>query len=254
MHNDHTPPDETTPKRAWHASPYWGIEHVGFKLDKIGTGTGLRSPAFGIYFTDNRDSGERYRKQIYDLAKIDRINKLLSELSREMDKYRAGECGKFKDPRGYELKAKYDRLINEKTTPGQLYSMEMPDDDELLDWDRSINGQSKKIIEKLQRYNLEFKTERGTPESKHPDLKTYGSSIYGYLTDLTGSEKAATLYLSSIGIPGLRYLNHFSNAYEYVIWDEKRLNKNIQAHYSPNNTMNTLSEEDMQPPIGSTSN
>ena len=55
-----------------------------------------------------------------------------------------------------------------------------------------------------------------------------GAGLYGAIERATGSPKAASEYLQSIGIPGLRYLDGNSRASgegsaNYVIWDEALL-------------------------------
>jgi len=48
-------------QRAWHGSPYRGIEKDGFKLNKIGSGAGERAYGYGIYFAGDKQVAEHYR-------------------------------------------------------------------------------------------------------------------------------------------------------------------------------------------------
>ena len=56
-----------------------------------------------------------------------------------------------------------------------------------------------------------------------------GKRVYRLLADKHGSDRAASEYLNSLGIPGLRYLDGGSRAsgegtHNYVIWDDKAVN------------------------------
>lgn len=47
--------------RAWHGSPYRGIEKTGFDLSKVGSGEGSQAYSHGIYFAEKRPVAEWYR-------------------------------------------------------------------------------------------------------------------------------------------------------------------------------------------------
>lgn len=101
-------------RRAWHGTPYGGIEKEGFKLHAIGSGEGQQIFGWGMYFAGNRVVAEgQYRDR----------------LSPRNPKAHKGKDGK----------------------PGQLYQVEVPEDDELLDWDKPLSEQPEKIREALSR-------------------------------------------------------------------------------------------------------
>jgi hypothetical protein len=53
--------DESFFSRVWHGSPY---NFEKFMLEHMGTGEGAQSFGWGLYFTDSRDLGESYRKNL----------------------------------------------------------------------------------------------------------------------------------------------------------------------------------------------
>ena len=157
---------------------------------------------------------------------------------------------------------------------GQLYSVEIPNDDALLDWDKPLSEQPQVVRDALKRrvtdvapfdgldmggnarlrdnregqidssrfdpWILESTTANGASmfglsqadvdrmlgDRDAKDLT--GQQIYTRLVAERGSQQAASEYLLSIGIPGLRYLDGGSRAdgdgtRNYVIWDEALL-------------------------------
>jgi hypothetical protein len=125
--------------------------------------------------------------------------------------------------RAKELKGKKVELKS-----GQLYEVDIPEDDEMLDWDKSLDEQPEKVKNALGNIVFLLNEERG-PGSKNPDLQFYGSSIYGYISEARGSDQAASQYLNSIGIKGIRYLDGDSRAagegtHNYVIFNDSDIN------------------------------
>ena len=116
---------------------------------------------------------------------------------------------------------------------GNVYEVELaPSQDEYLDWDRPLSEQSYTVKEKLGNIIDLLNERRGTPKSKHPDLTYNGSGIYGYISNVVDGDKAASDYLHSLGIRGIRYKAEGgkSEANNYVIFDENDIN--IEAKYS----------------------
>lgn len=142
------------------------------------------------------------------------------------------------------LKMIEDGNIEDKSTIGQLYSAEIPDDSELLDWDKRLDKQPKGVLDKLYReinsgdeYDDEAQPLDTLQNMLFGNSSRYtGEDLYVALTKDFGSKREAGEYLNYLGIPGLRYLDGTSRragegTHNYVIWDENRLGDDIRAYY-----------------------
>ena len=139
--------------------------------------------------------------------------------------------------------------IEADTRQGQLYSAEIPEDEELLDWDDAYSKQPPDVQEKIRR-TLEAAPQRALEDysvasgqelaDKILGDDPTGSNIYNSLDDIYGSDREASLALNDNGIPGLRYLDGNSRragegSHNYVIWDDALLTPEaaqIEAMYS----------------------
>ena len=139
--------------------------------------------------------------------------------------------------------------IEADTRQGQLYSAEIPEDEELLDWDDAYSKQPQDVQEKIRR-TLEAAPQRALEDysvasgqelaDKILGDDPTGSNIYNSLDDIYGSDREASLALNDNGIPGLRYLDGNSRragegSHNYVIWDDALLTPEaaqIEAMYS----------------------
>ena len=126
-----------------------------------------------------------------------------------------------------------------------LYKLEIPDDviPKLLDWDKPLSEQSEYIKILLGKnvnlvpgdvtHDIYTKTgkrlawARGEEEKAEWERQGYvlrpvkpldakGSRYYEHLTQKFGSQKAASKYLASIGIPGNKYLDQMSRNYNII--------------------------------------
>lgn len=146
---------------------------------------------------------------------------------------------------------------------GQTYKVEVPEDDELLDYDATLDKQPPGVIEKLEAAGVmpngkrithlisqflqakdrsgpafqavieEMKQHHATeknflPNGERFDGATRGRDIYRALSEARRSPQRASEALAAAGIPGLRYLDGGSRGdsagtHNYVIWDESRM-------------------------------
>lgn len=122
---------------------------------------------------------------------------------------------------------------------GQLYSANIPEDSDLLDWDKPLTEQPQKVREAVgSAYNAALNKPGGHKLRKDPS----GMQFYEWLSTTKGGPQQSSEYLQSLGIPGLRYLDGNSRAdgqgsHNYVIWDEALLTPEaaqIDIHYSKN--------------------
>jgi hypothetical protein len=116
---DSAPADERYP---YALNPVIGWEQRSYILKPDGTKTPtmlfpeeVRRKAAGLLAKAGFDASSSLPAPIPETnPRIVQINTRLSELSKEMDKYRTAEYGKFTDLRGDELKAEYDQLVTER--------------------------------------------------------------------------------------------------------------------------------------------
>lgn len=125
-----------------------------------------------------------------------------------------------------------------KKPKGRLYKVNLtPEKDEYLDWDKPLSEQSEKVRAVLE--SIRKNPPQGV--DKYEWLKAFfdaewisnvtenrqaGQFIYHAIADNLGSPQAASLYLKSIGIPGIKYLEGASRGkgeghHNFVIFDEE---------------------------------
>ena len=251
-----TPPGLITlfannPIRAFHGTPH---KVDKFSLDKVGTGEGAQVYGWGLYFAENKAVADGYRSQLQP-AEATRLESLKISIA-TMERSVISAQGDLKvrwQSKLDELRAKLPdaQSAAEKVTPGNTYTVSLDvEPDELLDWDKPLSEQSEKakgavlsdsafvayverIMEKpmtdltggeLQKMRLGFETDKG---SSNPSSEASG-------------------WFSSLGIPGIRYLDQGSRpvkkrtwqpdtqtwreelredaTYNYVIFDESKIN------------------------------
>ncbi|MDR1515659.1 MAG: hypothetical protein LBS45_08190 [Synergistaceae bacterium] len=241
---------ETSPielaQSAYHGTPHRGIEKMS--LNAIGTGEGAQVYGWGIYSAQNRQVGEEYRRNVSlnhdwnpDEQKIG--GKTLSEWIRYL--YDFADNRPSKDPQSREAYEKvnllerfvtagydadkvdrhdyspgvrkwFDDYVKKFKQPGQLYRLEVPESDVLLDWDKPLSEQPEKVRAALKKqFSL---------ESFNEDFATAGD-FYNARARKLGSQEAASKELLALGIPGLQYLDGMSRGsgegtHNFVVWDE----------------------------------
>ena len=226
---------------AYHGSPY---KFSKFSIESIGTGEGAQSYGHGLYFAENPKVAGRYAKSVKDKPAIEEINKELSKTAKEMEKYSTGRSsqsekyfGEYSDPRGYELKKKYNQLLTDRKkiveSEGNIYNVKLDvDKKELLDWDVELGKQSdifNKIPKKDRRVVEDFIEDEMSDLGWNPDLSAFTGGEFKQLLDrawdyqyfpddhflgaadefLTKGE-AISVYLKSKGIKGITYKDAFS--------------------------------------------
>lgn len=226
---------------AWHGSPH---DHDGFDSSKIGTGEGAQAYGWGHYFASAREVAEHYRRSIRNnhegLTEIGVKAGLSQPGARALaDAYQQNM--KFEDFERIantpspipaieafrqDLRDTMDAAYNaysEFKKPGKLYQVELaPTEDELLDWDKPLSEQSEKVKAALGKV---IERLRGMDEGSHQWKMSYrmvaspemieGRQAYKLLAALNddkdsidpNGDKAASEYLHSIGIRGIKYLD-----------------------------------------------
>lgn len=241
----------------YHGSPY---DFERFDMSKVGTGEGAQAYGHGLYFSSKEDVAKFYRKELG--TRIDAYDKNGKIISESKDPYRqrvlnslavsyqingsqadifdivkdgfkreltggmrqdiAKELGVKPTTKQIETVNRYLSELNKlkdegvkfkKHIQGRIYKVDIPEDSDMLDWDKIIADQLKPI-------------QTIAKELKLDPYQTTGEQLYSQLSEDLGGDKQASQFLSSKGIPGLKYLDQFSRAEgkgtsNYVIFDEK---------------------------------
>lgn len=134
-----------------------------------------------------------------------------------------------------------DQLGIENTNrTGSMYEVDLaPGDEEYLNWNDPLSAQSDDVLGKLMEFfnqiypeGILAHTDKGLirvpldvvmskPNSKF--MSQTGEQIYERITKILGNEKKASLYLLSLGIPGITYFGK-SELRNYVLFDTKFIN------------------------------
>jgi hypothetical protein len=138
-------------------------------------------------------------------------------------------------------------VSQDENATGQLYGAEVPEDDELLVYEKPLDQQPPKVLEALKRLDLVWEDDgkllTGNEDGAVEARTWTGRNLYDSLTrsvdadyapealletEGASSPEQVSRYLLSGGIPGLRYLDGSSRskgggAYNFVIWDEGRM-------------------------------
>jgi hypothetical protein len=235
---------------AFHGTPH---RFDRFSLEYINTGEGAQAFGWGLYFAGHKSVAEYYRetlssRNIVSTIKIIGEYNIVDERSwrvieifdngseRLYDHYLSddelvdffGDTAKKileRADAGENVEGEYD--VEE--IDGQLYEVEIPDDDVLLDYDKPLSEQPEKVRELLPGIK------KLLPKNALEDLggdwnllfspENIGMEFYNTLSSLVGSDEAVSRLLNEAGIPGLRYLDGGSRrkgegSHNYVIWDD----------------------------------
>lgn len=184
---------------AYHGSPHKFDE---FSLDAIGTGEGAQAHGWGLYFAANKDvSDKRYRKRLsgdkvfydgkelhhqywnannkgnenYDwneqwlLEVINKIIKVKGEKQISLEEARKEFINEYPSKgkllafqkKKLEIAKNLD-VSKIKTQKGQLFEVDIPDEDVLLDEDKPLNEQPEKVQKALKKLWVESEMESDT--------------------------------------------------------------------------------------------
>ena len=160
---------------AYHGTPHRGIEK--FSTDNIGTGEGAQAYGWGLYFASRREIAEHYRRALsrgVPTVKLNGrvvtgtlFNSIANRLNDAQDKITEADVraeiergiaaadaseNLLQKARVKELREGLKKLDGAKSfevvqgqDTGQLYEVELPEDDVLLDWDKPLSEQPEKV-------------------------------------------------------------------------------------------------------------
>lgn len=264
-----------SPIRAWHGSPY---DFDEFSLAHLGRGEGAQAFGHGLYFTDTREVAEWYRDNLssrqgkdptrrtfggrtingwysyfsdqanrvpYDQARpfYDRMT-LLERTEITWNPYAALIHGKD-EGLSEEAMQWFEKTIAKKfQRPGRTYEVELrnPDENSYLLWDAPLNDQPNATAIR------EIAEDAGLPVQYSKKVLTgelTGEDFYRALSSEFGGDAAASKYLHSWGIPGIKYRDQASRGqpsgaaeatHNYVVFDDRDVT--ISAKHSPVRKLN----------------
>jgi hypothetical protein len=248
---------------AYHGTAYRGIER--FTTEKIGTGEGAQVYGWGLYFAKSRQIAEFYRKTVAEQRASDDHDYFNASMNLTLELERKGKLpvgtiqGDLTDadllalaraemPDAPETRA-FEREFAKHGT-GQLYEVEVPGDDVLLDREAQLKDQPEAVRKALESLGFanekvivrdpsgktlaEFATmdmAKRAITSQNLDGKPVrvaspltGKDIYTALSRKLGGDRAASEALAKAGVPGLRYFDANSRSdsavksHNYVIF------------------------------------
>ena len=230
-----------------------------FDMSKVGAGEGAAAYGHGIYSAGNREVGTEYRDKLggFDLnltpkpatnVPIEARNYLrahggnLDQALDELENYAIPNANKLLDMnRSPDRKAflrKAQNLYNaldylrelkgsgtqvEIKPNGRLYTIEIPHESHLLDWDKPLGEQPKTVRDAVSSFTNDRGDYTGSDWTAYFDKPRDGASIHQALSRALGGDKEAAAYLHSQGVPGIKYLDQGSReagegSHNYVIF------------------------------------
>jgi len=234
---------------AWHGTPHtFEAENDAplgkFRMDKLGTGEGAQVFGHGLYFTEKRKIGEGYRDGLsatapaayewrghrYEDGPIKHALSLIYNdglpYTRKLAKQWANDAANNADEKAY-FQTLLDTVNNVgskseiRQHKGRLYQVHLkPADDAWLLWDKPITAQSKRVKAAIEG-NATLKSLAA--ERKEDGSQKTGEDLYRELSSKQGGDQAASDYLATADIPGMKYLTGDSRAkgkgdYNYVVF------------------------------------
>lgn len=246
--------------KAYHGSPHRFTE---FSTKSIGTGEGYQAFGWGLYFTNSKAIAKFYRDKLSywsgeqvedskgnivtwdDLKDFAKQNNIVPDVGRNWATFskafdNLATLGYKKAKELFSVEGgsltinnkdvlQYIELLNKqgyKKTEykkGAIYQVNIPEENEYLGWEDS--------------YQITPELEHAFPNYKFSyamDKPVYhkGQDIYQALVDSEGSLRAASEYLNSLGIKGIKYPAGTmsgikeSNATNYVVFDDAAIQIN----------------------------
>ncbi|NWF45362.1 hypothetical protein F3K02_08890 [Hydrogenophaga sp. D2P1] len=248
--------------RAYHGTPH---RFERFTTDAIGTGEGAQAYGWGLYFASKKEIAEHYRKGLsykqivkefrdempddadFDEA-LDAADTMSPQRARVIRALAADDwlgfdypaqaiTAAFKELDAYDASQELQDAV--KGAQGQLYEAEIPEDTEMLLWDKPLSEQPKKVLEALKQLAVDGADYYQTLAEMMQPMEagnTTGQAVYMAMQRESGSDKNASRELRSAGIRGIKYLDGVSRdkgdgSFNYVVFSGDDVSI-IEAAYS----------------------
>jgi hypothetical protein len=243
-------------RKAFHGSPH---DFDAFDVRKIGTGEGAQAYGHGLYFTSKEDIAKYYRDALTDPDNVPLqfkgrpVDEIWTDGIRERwdDVYKG-----LSEDDGYDMdiilsnlsqvnavddvhyvtesfSPHQKRLFRELVEPeltkpdvpkGKIYTVEIPDESNMLDWDKPLSEQPDNVKEAL----ADMVVEDQEYLKRYPGGglgERLGANAYSQLGDRLGTDAAGVSeYLREKGIPGITYKGATSGERNFVVFDDSHVN------------------------------
>ncbi|MDR0249980.1 MAG: hypothetical protein LBI35_01500 [Burkholderiales bacterium] len=225
---------------AYHGTPY---RFDKFTLDHIGSGEGNQAYGWGLYFAGDRKVAEYYRETLSDQhwAEVQQHARYalehwpdtaVTDLRRSA--LTAREDGRHGDAVKYEAAASWIDEGMPERKQGQVYKVDVPEDNKLLSYDKPLSAQplirqkQEEIKTRVLERNPNALADLGENWSLLFGKDITGEDFYNTLSSLVGGDKNASVLLNGVGVPGLRYLDgnnrpRGKGSHNYVIFDDNAI-------------------------------
>jgi 8-oxo-dGTP pyrophosphatase MutT (NUDIX family)/GNAT superfamily N-acetyltransferase len=250
-------------KLVYHGTPHKFDE---FNTDSIGTGEGVQAYGWGLYFTETKAIAEGYRdtlthykpehveKALVNLGISTEVAQAFasfySKVGRGSDPYiKFEEITQAHSPstvvENYRSRIRQElpklkEAVNQ--IEGNLYEADIPDDAYMLDWDKLLKDQPEMVMQSLTHAKVspgetedelftrlksnKWDDSEAREYAKSNAYETTGAHIYRELATRLEGQKAASEYLHSLGVLGIRYLDGDSRTdlkgtHNYVVFSSK---------------------------------
>lgn len=254
--------DDVLNQPAYHGTPH---QFDKFSTDHIGSGEGNQAYGWGLYFAGNKSIAEYYRKTLSTLedtggkpAVLDGLSPKARQFVQEQIAFGAEPAAMIREAEQTGMQAEmWDRqdvkagrtasradyvaamkeaatyLADKKRGKGQVYEVDIPEDQHMLYWDKPISTQPE-AVQKIRALLMSDAVEQRALDDFGVNTRkeladmvlakdSTGQDVYGSLTDVFRTDKEASSQLHQAGVAGIKYLNGASRAdgegdHNYVIF------------------------------------
>ena len=240
-----------------------------FSTDYIGSGEGNQSHGWGLYFAENRETAERYRNRLKGIEEstLEGAKKIINQLN-ECLKFARNKKFKISDTAldlynsmeyRYENKNDFiadlqDSIAEQKkhikqiehtlkkngNNKSQVYKVDIPESDVLLDEDLSLNKQPEKVRKIIFNYMKDNPDDFILPKDYNSLPQMRGHHFYREVAlierkkgAIGNGDKEASLSLNKYGIKGITYDGQ-QDGRCYVVFDDKAINV-LETYYQSEN-------------------
>lgn len=227
-----------------------------FSTDFIGSGEGAQAHGWGLYFAENRETAEGYRNRLRGIEEqtLEGANKILNQLN-ECIEYTRNKKNKISEEAleiynsmEYMYENKNDliadlqesidkqkehinhikQVLKEKgDNKSQVYKVDIPDANELLDEDKELIHQPDKVQRAIEKIYADAMKSNNVELTNAIGIT--GKEIYRGFSKYFGSDKKASEFLNSYGIKGITYDGR-QDGRCYVVFDDKAV-KVLEKYY-----------------------
>ncbi len=220
---------------AFHGTPYRGIDK--FSTDYIGTGEGAQAYGWGLYFAGKKEIADFYRRKLTDGANATQPYYYQGGLNNPdetqawrtlLENFSASDYADARDIPKETLSAWADSLEDDgqpgaanalrefdpkkivREDTGQLYEVDIPEDSEMLLWDRPLSEQPekvRKVLESLQESTQAFTTRKAPGKGNRIEIVAPDGTGMGYYEPGEVDEAIANMTAGYMRNAGARPLN-----------------------------------------------